>query len=90
MVGLEATAEAAVHGAHDRMDVYLIAAPDADVDTTVLPVIRDVAGEFGRMYDVSRTGVFVVRPDGYLGYAATDRDADALVRASATDVRVNG
>ena len=61
-----------MHGAHNRMDVYLIAAPDADVDTTVLPVIRDVAGEFGRMYDVEpHRCVCCVRPSGRMRSIAT-------------------
>ena len=62
------------------MDVYLVAAPDADVTGTVLPLIRDADGDFARNYDVSDTSVFVIRPDGYLGIAArgvVDRRAGA-------------
>jgi hypothetical protein len=32
------------------MDVNLVAAANAAVDTTVLPLIRDTAGEFARVY----------------------------------------
>ena len=41
----EQGAAAAVSAAHGRMDVYLIAAPGADVTATELPLIRDTAGE---------------------------------------------
>ena len=62
-----------------RLDVYLIATPGADVDSTVLPVVRDAAGEFARAYGVNGSGAFGRRPDGYLGYAAMDSQAEALV-----------
>jgi pentachlorophenol monooxygenase len=69
---LEALATAAVDAAHGYMDVYLIAAPNADVDATVLSIVRDGEGEFADAYGVSAPSVFVVRPDGYLGYASRE------------------
>ena len=74
----EAVAEAALASAHGRIDVCLIAAPDADVDTTVLPVIRDGAGHFARMYGARGSAVYVVRPDGYLSFTSSRIDADDL------------
>src|SRR6202040_3284147 len=68
--GLEAAADAVVEAAHGPMDVNLVAAPDADVARTVLPLIRDADGDFARNYDVSETSVFVIRPDGSLGIGA--------------------
>ena len=65
-VSFERVAEAAVAAAHGHVDVYLIAAPDADVETTVLPLIRDSARDFARMYSAVGPSVYVVRPDGYL------------------------
>ena len=59
--------------AHGHMDVYLIAAPNADVATTVLPLVRDSGGEFARMYSAPGWSVYVVRPDGYLGFAGGHR-----------------
>ena len=56
-----------------QMDVYLVAASDADVAGTVLPLIHDADGDFARNYDVSDTSVFAVRPDGYLVIAAGRR-----------------
>jgi pentachlorophenol monooxygenase len=67
--------------AHGQMDVYLVAAPDADVAGTVLPLIHDADGDFARNYDVSDTSVFAIRPDGYLAIAAGGVvDTDELVR----------
>jgi hypothetical protein len=34
----------------------------------VLAVVRDAAGEFAAAYVPSGASVFVVRPDGYLGF----------------------
>ena len=64
VAGLEAAADAVVQAA--QIDVYLIAATDADVAGTVPPLIRDADGDVARNYDVSDTSVFVIRPDGYL------------------------
>lgn len=66
---LEAAAEAATAAAHGRADVYVVAHPDAKVDTTVLPVINDTDGDFAQAYSPKPLSVFVIRPDGYVGYA---------------------
>ena len=76
---LERAAEAAARATHGRMDVYLIAAPNADVATTVLPLVRDSGGEFARMYSAPGPSVYVLRPDGYVGFAS-DIDMDGLTR----------
>ncbi|MGH3678098.1 MAG: FAD-dependent monooxygenase [Mycobacterium sp.] len=75
----ERAADAAVAAAHGHVDVYLIAAPGADVDTTVLPLVRDRAGDFARMYAATGPSIYLIRPDGYLGFAASGLDADGLV-----------
>jgi len=81
VAGLEAAADAVVQAAHGRIDVYLVAARDADVAGTVPPLIRDADGDFARNYDASDTSVFVIRPDGYLGIAARGAvDTDDVVR----------
>ncbi|MEG3627676.1 FAD-dependent monooxygenase [Streptomyces poriticola] len=56
---------------------FVVAAPDADIpeaaralsgpDGVPLPVFRDGAGEFGRLYAAEGATAFLVRPDGYLG-----------------------
>jgi hypothetical protein len=68
VAGLEAAADDVVRAA--QIDVYLIAAPDADVTGTVLPLIRGADGDVARNYDVSHTSVFVIRPQGYLAIVA--------------------
>jgi pentachlorophenol monooxygenase len=63
-------AATAIEAAHGQMDVYLVAAPDADVDDTVLPLLRDSGGEFASRYRPRPGAVFVIRPDGYLCFSA--------------------
>jgi 2-polyprenyl-6-methoxyphenol hydroxylase-like FAD-dependent oxidoreductase len=75
----ERAAVAAVRAAHGQMDVYLISAPGADVAATVLPVVRDGGGEFARAYGAAGQAMYVVRPDGYLGFTASGVDADVLL-----------
>lgn len=74
------------------MTVHLVAAPDADVADTTLPLIRDADGQFARAYDCAERAMFVVRPDGYLGYAAAHVDAENLaaqLRSTFTDKRTS-
>jgi pentachlorophenol monooxygenase len=75
----EALTDAAASAARGPLECYLIAAPSADVDATVLPLIWDADGHFAQQYSTAGTSVFVVRPDGYLGYRASGTDTDALV-----------
>ena len=75
----ERAAAAAVAAANGRLDVYLIASRGADVTATVLPLIRDAAGEFARAYAPPGPSAYVVRPDGYLSLAGAGVDADGLV-----------
>ena len=79
VASFERVAEAADAAAHGRIDVCLIAAPDADVATTVLPLIRDSARDFARMYAADESATYVVRPDGYVSFAASRIDADGLI-----------
>lgn len=74
----EAAAEAAVTAARGALDVYLVAAPTAEVDSTVLPLLRDNDGDFARSYSTAGTSVFVIRPDGYLGFAAHRLDTEVF------------
>ncbi len=65
---LETAGAAAQDAAHGLIDVYVVAHPDADVDATVLPLLRDSQGSFAKAYRVDATTAVVVRPDGQLGY----------------------
>ncbi|MFI1236009.1 FAD-dependent monooxygenase [Nocardia salmonicida] len=64
----------------DHLDIYLVASPGATIAPTVLPVIRDSDGEFARRYHCAAGAAYVVRPDGYLGYAASPATPDGLIR----------
>ncbi len=77
---LESLADSALAAAHGRLDAYVIAAPTADVAATVLPLIRDGDGDFARAYTPEATATFLVRPDGYLSYAAAGTDGEALLK----------
>jgi 2-polyprenyl-6-methoxyphenol hydroxylase-like FAD-dependent oxidoreductase len=76
---------AAVSAAHGHTDVHLIGAPDANVGATVLPLIRDTAGDFARTHAPAGASAYVVRPDGYLGLAASRVDpAEPVTHLRAT------
>lgn len=76
---LEAVAAASAAAAHGHLDTYLVASPEAAVDDTVLPLVRDRDGEFAQAYGTSgHRSVFVVRPDGYLGFRQGEPDADGV------------
>ncbi|MFD4367185.1 FAD-dependent monooxygenase [Rhodococcus sp. NPDC058521] len=72
---LAATARGLAHG---RLSVYLVVAPETDVVSTVLPVVRDTDGEFAAGYGATEQSTYVVRPDGYLGFRCGKPDGDAL------------
>jgi 2-polyprenyl-6-methoxyphenol hydroxylase-like FAD-dependent oxidoreductase len=75
----ERAADASLTTAHGHANVFLVAAPGADVASTVLPLVRDTASAFARAYVTCGESAFVVRPDGYLGFAGSDADIDGLV-----------
>lgn len=79
VAAFERVAEAAVAAAHGHIDVYLIAAPSTDVAATVLPLIRDGAGDFARAYGAAESAAYLVRPDGFLSFASSRISADDLV-----------
>lgn len=74
----ERTARAATAIAGGDLDVYLVAAPGADVAGTVLPLVRDAESNFATAYSATGHSSFLVRPDGYLGFAGAHDDVDAL------------
>lgn len=74
----ERTADAATAIADGHLDVYLVAAPGADVAGTVLPLVRDAGSNFATAYSATGHSSFLVRPDGYLGFAGAHDDVDNL------------
>ncbi|MDE1674002.1 FAD-dependent monooxygenase [Nocardia gipuzkoensis] len=84
---LEELADTARRRAHRRLDVYLLTAPGARVDETLLPVVRDGDGNFAKAYGATGGAVYVVRPDGYLGYVRHRAAANDLASYLATTFR---
>jgi 2-polyprenyl-6-methoxyphenol hydroxylase-like FAD-dependent oxidoreductase len=80
VAALEAAAAAAVAGAHGEMDAYLVAAPGADTELALVPVLRDESGAFTDAYTAGDGTVVVLRPDGYVGYRGDAGDLDGLAR----------
>jgi 2-polyprenyl-6-methoxyphenol hydroxylase-like FAD-dependent oxidoreductase len=74
----ERAADAAVAIADTHLNVYLIAAPGADVAGTKLPLLRDADSAFATAYSTTGDSTFIVRPDGYLGFVGRHTDIDAL------------
>jgi 2-polyprenyl-6-methoxyphenol hydroxylase-like FAD-dependent oxidoreductase/heme-degrading monooxygenase HmoA len=65
--------------ASGEIDVYLLLSPDARAPWMLNPpVVRDTAGEFRAAYGVDGTGLYLVRPDGHVGFRSQLIDADAL------------
>jgi 2-polyprenyl-6-methoxyphenol hydroxylase-like FAD-dependent oxidoreductase len=85
--GYERAAGAAAAVADGELTVYLIAAPGADVATTVLPLIHDADSSFDRAFSAAGNTAFVVRPDGYLGFAGKHTDVDGLAAHLRTTFR---
>jgi pentachlorophenol monooxygenase len=75
---LERAADTASAAAHHTLITYLIAAPAAEVAATVLPVLRDTDATFAARYATGDRAVFVIRPDGYLGFVGAGGDIDGL------------
>ncbi|MCR5976794.1 pentachlorophenol monooxygenase [Gordonia jinghuaiqii] len=76
---LESLADEITAMSHDHVDVHVIAAPTAQVGSTVLPLLRDTEGLFAAGYLPDGSSVFVVRPDGYLGYRGPTTDTKAAL-----------
>ncbi|HET6500681.1 MAG TPA: FAD-dependent oxidoreductase [Amycolatopsis sp.] len=65
--------------ASGEIDVYLLLGPDAQVPWLLdPPVVRDDGNEFRAAYGVSGTALYLVRPDGHIGFRSRPIDAEAL------------
>ena len=78
VAAIEALAEAASRAAHGRLTSYVVAAPNADVGDTVLPVLRDADHAFAAAYGASAAATYLVRPDGHLSHVADHLDRGGL------------
>jgi 2-polyprenyl-6-methoxyphenol hydroxylase-like FAD-dependent oxidoreductase/heme-degrading monooxygenase HmoA len=62
-----------------EIDVYLVCSPDARVPWMLdPPVVRDNGGQFRATYGVAGMALYLLRPDGHVGFRALPIDADAL------------
>jgi hypothetical protein len=46
--------------------------------TLIPPVVQDTEGEFRAAYRVTSTALYLIRPDGHIGFRSHAIDADAL------------
>ncbi|MFI9639934.1 FAD-dependent monooxygenase [Micromonospora sp. NPDC051925] len=62
-----------------EVDAYLLLSPDAE-DPRLLapPVVRDAGGEFRSRYGVTGVALYLIRPDGHVGFRSQPIDPDAL------------
>lgn len=77
---LESLADEMSAKAHGHIDIHVIAAPTAQVGSTELPLLRDTDGRFADGYRPDGSTVFVIRPDGYVGYRGPTTDGKAALR----------
>ncbi|AHH97483.1 FAD-dependent monooxygenase [Kutzneria albida] len=62
-----------------ELDTYLLLSPDVRVPQMLNPpVLRDNGEEFRVTYGVTGTALYLVRPDGHVGFRSHPIDADAL------------
>ncbi|MFD2415989.1 FAD-dependent monooxygenase [Amycolatopsis pigmentata] len=62
-----------------ELNVYLVCSPDTRVPWMLdPPVVRDNGGQFRATYGVAGMALYLVRPDGHVGFRALPIDADAL------------
>ncbi|MEV0334410.1 FAD-dependent monooxygenase [Nocardia sp. NPDC050717] len=76
---LERTLDRLRAEAAGRLDAYVITPPGTEPVPTVLPLLSDRDGDFARRYRPEPGTLFLVRPDGYLGYVGSPT-APALTR----------
>ena len=63
----------------DDLIVYGIVSPDAQaVDLERFPLLTDAQGEFRAAYDARGPCLYLIRPDGYIGYRSDRVDAARL------------
>ncbi len=71
---------AARERAHGELAAYAVAGRDAGGAPPLTPTIRDAEGAFAAAYGAG-PAVFLVRPDGYVGFRSAGLDRDGLLAA---------
>ncbi|MEW2327619.1 FAD-dependent monooxygenase [Micromonospora chersina] len=63
----------------EEVDAYLVLSPDAaEPGLLAPPAVRDADGRFRAVYGVTGTGLYLIRPDGHVGFRSQPVDPDAL------------
>ncbi|GLY67814.1 FAD-dependent oxidoreductase [Amycolatopsis taiwanensis] len=79
MAATEKLSAAVREQACGEIDVYLLVSPDARVLSLLdPPAVTDHGGEFRATYGVRGTALYLIRPDGHVGFRSLPLDADAL------------
>ncbi|MGW4295637.1 FAD-dependent monooxygenase [Micromonospora chersina] len=62
-----------------EVDAYLLLSPDAAEPRLLAPpALRDADGRFRAVYGLTGTGLYLIRPDGHVGFRGQPVDPDAL------------
>ncbi len=77
--GLEEVGAAAGDLAGGRVRVHAVLAPEVDEQPRGTPTVRDTSGEFSSAYGASDACVYLVRPDGYVGFRAIGAAREPLL-----------
>lgn len=65
---------------HGLVRVFLVMSPDAAVSPTgTIPTLVDSAGAFGEGWSPNGSGVYLIRPDGHIGFRGTPAFGVALL-----------
>ena len=76
---LQALADAIVHAHPDRIESHLIVPHELPEDLAVKgEILLDPRGELHHRYGARSACLYVVRPDGYIGFRSQPPDAEAL------------
>jgi hypothetical protein len=77
--GLEEIGTEARELSGGRLRVHSVLAPGADAGPGGALAVRDASGEFSSAYGATDTCVYLVRPDGYVGFRAAGAAAEPLL-----------
>jgi pentachlorophenol monooxygenase len=80
-------ADATFRGTRAGLRAYAVLAPHLTPEWLSIGVLRDADDTFRVAYGASGACVYLVRPDGYVGYRHDALDADGIIRALGRIVR---
>jgi hypothetical protein len=75
----DAIAAAARELAGGRLVAHAVLAPGVEQHPTNTTTVRDTSGEFSSSYGADGTCIYLIRPDGYVGFRAAPADPDPLL-----------